>query len=148
MSRMKIKAMLGAVAVAAPLWLVSSPAEAASGLQFQKVQFNLPGSDTPGRLNEEWVQIKNVTSTTKNLKGWKVYDRGRIHAYTFPTTPVAPGEVVRLHTGSGTNSTRHRYWGQDAYVWNDTGDTAYLYRPDGTRADRCEPPLGAGVKGC
>ena len=94
------------------------------------------------------MQIKNVTSTTKSLTGWKIYDKGRIRTYTFPTTSVAPGDVVRVHTGSGSNSTRHRYWGLGWWVSNNTGDIAYLYRPDGTRADRCEPALGAGVKSC
>jgi len=127
-------ALTGAAAVS----FNPASAEAASGLQFQKIYYNSPGSDTGSNtsLNAEWVQIKNVTSTTKYLTGWTVRDTAG-HVYKFPTTRVAAGDVVRLHTGKGTNTTRHRYWGRSWYVWNNTGDKAILRRPDGTLADTC-----------
>ena len=140
---MKVKALVGrilGVALSGLAAVTINPvsADAASGLQFQKVYYDSPGSDTGSNtsLNAEWVQIKNVTSTTKSLTGWTVRDNAG-HIYKFPTTKVAPGDVVRLHTGKGTNSTRHRYWGQGWYIWNNTGDKAVLRRADGTLADSC-----------
>jgi hypothetical protein len=47
------------------------------------------------------------------------------------------GNSVYIHTGKGTNSGTHRYWGRSWYVWNNTGDTAYLRNPSGTLIDRC-----------
>jgi hypothetical protein len=44
---------------------------------------------------------------------------------------------VQVHTGKGTNTSAHRYWGRSWYVWNNTGDTAYLRYPAGTTADTC-----------
>ena len=105
---MKLKALLARIVGVAlcgvtALTFNTVSAEAASGLQFQKVYYNSPGSDdgSNASLNAEWVQIKNVTSTTKSLTGWTVRDLAG-HVYTFPTTKVAAGDVVRLHTGKGT----------------------------------------------
>jgi hypothetical protein len=152
---MKLKALLArivGVALCGVAALTFNPvsAEAASGLQFQKVYYNSPGSDdgSNASLNAEWVQIKNVTSTTKSLTGWTVRDLAG-HVYTFPTTKVAAGDVVRLHTGKGTNSTRHRYWGHEWYVWNNTSDKAILRRADGSLADTCAwSSAGTGYKKC
>ena len=87
--------------VAAAVTFNPAPAEAASGLQIQKVYYNPPGADTTSntQLNAEWVQIKNVTSTTKYLTGWTVRDKcchtdGTPYVYKFPATRVAPGDVV------------------------------------------------------
>lgn len=44
---------------------------------------------------------------------------------------------MTVHTGKGRNTTTHRYWGRRAYVWNNTGDTAYLRYPNGKTADTC-----------
>ena len=63
--------------VAAAVTFNPVSAEAASGLQLQKVYYDPPGSDTPATntsFNAEWVEIKNVTSTTKYLTGWTVRD--------------------------------------------------------------------------
>jgi hypothetical protein len=152
---MKVKILFGRIVGVALCGLAAATinpvsADAASGLQFQKVYYDSPGSDTGSNtsLNAEWVQIKNVTSTTKYLTNWTVRDNAG-HVYKFPTTKVAPGDVVRLHTGKGTNSTRHRYWGQGWYIWNNTGDKAVLRRPDGTLADSCSwTSAEAGYKSC
>src|SRR4028119_1284691 len=112
-SPMKVNILLGRIVGVALCGLAAATinpvsANAGSGLQFQKVYYDSPGSDTGSNtsLNAEWVQIKNVTSTTKYLTNWTVRDNAG-HVYKFPTTKVAPGDVVRLHTGKGTNSTRH-----------------------------------------
>lgn len=57
--------------------------------------------------------------------------------------------MVRLHTGKGTNTTHHRYWGRSWYVWNNTGDKAVLGRPDATLADTSGlVSAGLGYKDC
>jgi hypothetical protein len=37
---------------------------------------------------------------------------------------VRAHSTVTLHTGSGRNTASNRYWRQDGYVWNNSGDTA------------------------
>lgn len=93
---MKLKAQLArivGVALCAVAAVTFNPAsaEAASGFQFQKIYHNSPGTDTGSNtsLNAEWVQIKNVTSTTKYLTGWTVRDNAG-HIHKLPTTKVAP----------------------------------------------------------
>jgi hypothetical protein len=44
---------------------------------------------------------------------------------------------VTIHTGNGSNTSRHRYWRQDNYVWNNDGDRARLKKPNGTTVDSC-----------
>jgi len=39
---------------------------------------------------------------------------------------------MTVHTGPGTNTATALYWGLGSSVWNNTGDTATLKRPDGT----------------
>lgn len=43
-----------------------------------------------------------------------------------------------MHTGSGSNTARHLYWGEDYYVWNNTGDKAILKNKSGTTVDTCK----------
>jgi hypothetical protein len=56
---------------------------------------------------------------------------------------------VRLHTGKGTNTAVHRYWGRSWYVWNNTGDAAWLPDALGTLRDTCWwTSAGTGFKHC
>jgi hypothetical protein len=36
------------------------------------------------------------------------------------------------------NTATNRYWGRAGYVWNNTGDTAYLRTPSGALMDSCK----------
>ncbi|WP_321420897.1 lamin tail domain-containing protein [uncultured Methanomethylovorans sp.] len=35
--------------------------------------------------------------------------------------------TVTIYTGKGTKTATKLYWGSSWYVWNNDGDTAYLY---------------------
>lgn len=35
--------------------------------------------------------------------------------------------TVTVYTGEGTNSATELYWGSGNLIWNNDGDTAYLY---------------------
>jgi len=67
------------------------------------------------------------------MSDWRVRDEV-YHWYYFPTFTLAPGAHVKLHTGCGTNSASHLYWCQGRAVWNNSGDTIYLY-DDGNLVD-------------
>jgi hypothetical protein len=107
-------------------------------IRIAKIYFDSPGSDNGSNssLNAEWIKIKNTGSRAKQLEGWKIRDASG-HVYRFGTFKLRAGRAVMVHTGSGSNTGRHRYWGQDWYVWNNDGDTATLKKPSGTVADRC-----------
>lgn len=124
---------------------------ATSSLRFSKVYYDSPGSDSASNtsLNAEWIRIKNFSTTTKKyLTGWTVRDKSG-HVYKFGTFALVPGASVTLYTGKGSNSSTKRYWGLSNYVWNNSGDTAYLRSSNGTLMDNCAwSSVGAGYKTC
>ncbi|HZA94371.1 MAG TPA: lamin tail domain-containing protein [Gemmatimonadales bacterium] len=152
---MTVKALLArfiAVALCCVGAVTFNPAsaEAASAIQLGKIYYNSPGSDTGSNtsLNAEWFRVKNTGTTTRSLTGWTVRDAAG-HVYTFGTFSLKPGTYVTVHTGKGTNTASHRYWGRSWYVWNNTGDKATLRRADGVWIDSCSWTSGGlGYKYC
>jgi hypothetical protein len=136
--RIALAAVAGVAAATTMTALAPAPAEAASSVRIYRIYYNSPGSDTRTNtsLNAEYVQIKNYSSTAKYVTGWTVKDRTG-YTYTFPTTKIAAGATVVLHTGKGTNSGAHRYWQRGSYVWNNDTDTAYLRTSSGTLVSSC-----------
>ncbi|KAB1142052.1 lamin tail domain-containing protein [Streptomyces luteolifulvus] len=150
---LRLRAALPALAGAALLTgtLLSSPAQAAGSVHLSKVYYDSPGSPDSGSntsLNGEWVRIKNSTSSTVSLKGWKIKDETG-YTYTFGDVRIGSGASKTVHTGKGTNTGAHKYWGRSWYVWNNTGDTAKLYKANGTKVDSCSwSSRGSGYKYC
>ena len=142
--RISIVACLAGIGLA----LTAMPAEAAPALRFTKVQYNSPGSDTGSNysLNAEWVRITNYRSTARDLTGWTIKDKTG-YVYTFPEFTLKAGASVRVHTGSGADSQTDLYWDRGWYVWNNTGDTAYL-RNGSTTHDSCSWGSSGSVKYC
>ncbi|MGW0707004.1 lamin tail domain-containing protein [Streptomyces sp. NPDC002643] len=146
--RAALPALAGAVALTGTL--LSGSAEAAGRVYIYEVYYDSPGSDRGSNksLNAEWVIIKNTRSTAVSLKGWKIKDKTG-YTYTFGSVKVGAGKSKKVHTGKGTNTAYDKYWGRSWYVWNNTGDTATLYRADKTKADTCSwSSLGKGYKYC
>ncbi len=115
------------------------PAQAATPkLHFTKAYANSPGSDNRSNssLNAEYVVLKNSGTKSYTLTGYTIRDKAR-HVYRFPTFKLKAGASVTLHTGRGTNTSKHLYWGSRAYIWNNTGDTATLKNTVGTTKDTC-----------
>jgi PKD repeat protein len=84
-------------------------------------------------LNQEYVQITNKGTTAVSMKGWKITDKGAIHTYKFASSYTLKAKTtVTLYTGKGTNTATKLFWGKGVYVWNNEGDTAYLYNAQGT----------------
>jgi hypothetical protein len=124
----------------------------AGDVLFTKAQYNSPGADTGtnANLNGEWVRLTNKTTKTINLKGWTVRDRSA-HVYTFAAYYLTTGASVYLLTGKGTNgkpASSYRFWGQTAYIWNNTGDAATLRSPANKNIDSCSWGAGSGVTAC
>jgi hypothetical protein len=145
----KIGTILVAVTGAAGLLAIASPAEAASAIQIYRVYYDSPGKDTRSNssLNAEYVVLKNTGSSGKSLKGWTLRDKSR-HVFTFPAFTLGAKKYVTIHTGRGTRTGSHLYWGSRAYVWNNNGDTAYLRYAGGTAADSCSWGSGGSSKYC
>ncbi|MFE9654136.1 lamin tail domain-containing protein [Micromonospora sp. NPDC006431] len=128
-----------AIAVGGSL-AVAAPAQAATpAVMITKVYYNSPGSDNGSNtsLNAEYVRLTNKRSSTINLKNWTLRDKSN-HVYKFSSDfYLKAGYSVVIHTGKGTNTSSNRYWGLSGYVWNNTGDAAYLRNSAGTAIDSC-----------
>jgi hypothetical protein len=120
----------------------TTPAPKAGDVQFTKIVYNSPGTDNGSNtsLNAEYVRLTNRTGKTVDLKGWTIRDAAG-HVYTVSTDhKLGAGKTVYVHSGKGTNGrpdSGHRYWNRTGYVWNNSGDTAYLRSPSGKSIDSC-----------
>jgi hypothetical protein len=126
-------AALAATAVAA----IVVPA-ASGAIRITKIYYDSPGADTGSNAsrNAEWIRLKNTGRTTRRLSGWSIGD-ALGNAYFFRQVKLRPGRTVTIHTGSGSDTARHRYWYSAGYIWGNNRDTARLRRPNGRLADRC-----------
>lgn len=97
-------------------------------------QFDAPGDDRQN-LNEEFVCFQNLDSAAVSMDGWQVRDEAGA-TYTFPAFELAPKEFVTLHTGTGVDTSTDLYWGMARAVWNNGGDTVYLYNASGELIDQ------------
>jgi Lamin Tail Domain len=139
----RLAGLFAALTVAAGTVLTGAvPAQAAApAVQFTRIQFNSPGSDTRtnASLNAEWVRLTNKTKKTISLKNWTVRDRaGKI--YKFPAYNLGAAKNVYIHTGKGTNgkpAAADRYWQSGNYIWNNTGDKATLKNTKKSTIDTC-----------
>ncbi len=106
--------------------------QTATGVRIVYINYDAPGNDWYNP-NGEYVVIKNYGPNPVNLKGWKLKDRAG-HTFVFPDITLQPGESVYIHSGEGVNTGNTLYWGNGA-IWNNDGDTAYLYDASGKLVD-------------
>jgi hypothetical protein len=138
------------IAIVMVLVMAGGDALAASRTQVIGLRCDAPGDDNKN-LNAEYTVVKNFSTKSVLLAGWRLHDAGRKHVYTFPAGfklgPKAQGRksVVWVHTGKGTQKLGKLhwdlYWGQGSAVWNNppAGDTATLRNRAGAILDtkRC-----------
>ncbi len=87
-------------------------------------------------LNDERVQIKNTGDGELDLSGYTLVDEAG-HTYTFPSGfTLDSGASVWVHSGSGSDDYDDLYADFGHEIWNDDGDTAYLYDENGDEVDR------------
>ncbi|MEU6487188.1 lamin tail domain-containing protein [Streptomyces sp. NPDC046887] len=137
---LRIRSIAAATAAVAAMGIVSmpTPAQAAGSVHLYKIYYDSPGTDRRSNtsLNAEYVQIRNTTNASVNLRGWTVTDASN-HRYTFGSYTLGRGKTVTVRTGRGTNTAANVYQQRRAYVWNNDRDTATLKKANGTRVDTC-----------
>ncbi len=91
-----VVALVGSVASLTPAAV--GAADAVGCVRITGGVFDSPSNDNyMPYLNQEFVVIKNVCSTSKLMTGWRVNDYGRIHTYTFPSGyRIGAGVSVKL----------------------------------------------------
>jgi len=93
-----------------------------SPLEVTSIHANAAGNDH-NNLNDEYIDFLVTVSGT--LAGYTVEDETG-HRYDFPDRVFNSGDTFRLHTGFGTDSQNHLYWGSGSAIWNNSGDTIYV----------------------
>jgi hypothetical protein len=89
-------------------------------------------------LNGEYVMLRNEGRQPTDISDWVLADTSR-HRFAFPEgTVVQPRASLRVRSGAGSNTASNYYWHRRAPVWNNTGDTAFLYDAGGNLIDRQE----------
>jgi len=108
---------------------VSSPVIITQNIEISATQFDAPGDDRKN-LNGEWVEIKNNGDVDVDMNSWTLED-GQNHVYTFPIGfMLIKGNLVKVHTGKGQDTSSDLYWGSGRAIWNNDGDTATLKNRD------------------
>jgi hypothetical protein len=93
-------------------------------------------------LQEDYVRITNSGLTPVDLTGWKIVEGNTRQTITFIAFPQGNGQTftftlyplttLTVYYGkSGPVTATEAYWPSAKNVWNDQGDTAYLYDPQG-----------------
>jgi micrococcal nuclease len=111
-------------------------------LEIVEIQADAPGNDQENP-NGEWVIFENVGDADADLSGWSLRDESTRHRYEFPDITVAPGQLVRVRTGCGSDEIGddriELFWcDPEPPVWNNGGDTAFLLDFNGSIADYME----------
>lgn len=86
--------------------------------------------DDRKNLNDEYIVFRNTGSEPVTLTGWAIMDEYR-HRYLFPEFTLSAGKTVTLFTGTGKNTADRLYWGSERPIWNNRGDTIFLYNDEG-----------------
>ncbi|MEU4094227.1 lamin tail domain-containing protein [Streptomyces sp. NPDC026673] len=140
--RIGVAAFAAACATAVLIPTQAHAAEYHSALKVRGAQYDAPGRDSnscsSGNTDEEYLTIKNYSaSATVNLKGYVVKDAtGNRFAFTA-NHYLQPGDFVKLRGGHGDDSDKKNVVYRDNcnFLWNNDGDTIYLYKPSGPRSD-------------
>ncbi|MBW2964104.1 lamin tail domain-containing protein [Candidatus Woesearchaeota archaeon] len=91
-------------------------------VRITKTMFKPMGKKGKKKPTDEWVE---VTGYGVDISGWKLWDKGKKHTFTFPEGFVIYGPV-KVITGKGRNTNTKLFWKKPRPVWNDTGDVATL----------------------
>lgn len=115
---------------------------------------NAKGKDADWNRNEEYVWLKNVTSESKNIFGWKLTDAyGNETKFTEDnlqsleaaanTLMLPAGHSILVYSGAGTDTTPDNnvhtiYRNGKHYLNNSSGESVKVIDADGTVVERID----------
>lgn len=99
-------------------------------LEVVEINEDAPGNDHDNP-NGEYVVFQNAGDASLDLTGWRVEDEAE-HAYNFPGGfSLDSGQEVTLYSGTGEDTDTELYWGSEQAIWNNGGDTVFVYDDSG-----------------
>jgi hypothetical protein len=114
-----------------------SPNGVSGPLKITTLRADAEGDDRHN-LNGEYVRICNVSTELVKLQGFSIQDDSQ-HRYVFPAGRLKSDYTILLLSGKGYQKTRRHqllfYWGSARPIWNNDGDTAWLFDPNGKLID-------------
>ena len=100
-------------------------------------QYNAPGNDNFNKEGE-WLCFRNRGGSVASMTDWLLHDQATAEGradfrFYFPQFWLPPGGMVRVHTGCGADGATDLWWcwGGSTAIWNNEGDTVYLYDSSG-----------------
>ncbi len=84
--------------------------------------------------SDEYVCLVNRDDHSVSLAGWEISSAER-RVNALPDFTLQPGAAVRVHPGSGTNSTRDLYGEKGSPAWRNTGGQISLLDSEGQVID-------------
>jgi endonuclease YncB( thermonuclease family) len=94
-------------------------------------QFDAPGNDDENK-DQEYVCLRNDGPEAIDLTGYILSDE---HGWTyhFGAFTLDVGTIVRVRTGCGEDTASDVYWCHEgtSAIWNNDGDTVFLFSPEG-----------------
>ncbi|MFP8890738.1 lamin tail domain-containing protein [Natrialbaceae archaeon A-CW2] len=108
--------------------------ETETPVSLELVDYSLLGDDP----QEEYITLRNTGEQPLDLTGWRIEDEHGIPAsnispFDFPSGfTLEPDADVTIVTGQGTNTADTLYWGYQRQVWNEEGDTVFVFDSAGT----------------
>lgn len=105
-----------------------------------KIEIDGAGGFDSGGLNYESISLKNVDNKKINLDKWVVKNKDG-NSYTIKNIKLIPDRIITLYSRSGEDhkvgwvDNYYLYWDSDTEIWDNDGDTIYLYNSHGRLVD-------------
>jgi micrococcal nuclease len=113
------------------LWAELAQSAAQISVDAACCQFDAPGNDNDDR-EEEYVCLRNDGAEAIDLSGYILSDEYG-WTYHFAAFTLDAGAVVRVRSGCGEDTASDLYWCHEeaSAIWNNEGDTVFLFTPEG-----------------
>jgi hypothetical protein len=86
-----------------------------------------PATITGVSCRGEWIDIKNTSGASLNLRSFRLHDHNKVNKYDFFRLILPPGASVRIWAGGGRNGPYTRWrTGWNQRILSDTGDRVTL----------------------
>ncbi|MCP4225006.1 MAG: hypothetical protein GY773_16840 [Actinomycetia bacterium] len=111
-------------------WWGSTCGLAVATLEISDHQVDPPGRDDEN-LDQEWVEVHNPGSDPIDLDQWTIRDETTSNRFPLPAMTLGPGASLRVHTGSGSDSSTDLYLGDRFPVWSNRGESVLILDGEG-----------------